>query len=151
MNRKVLSGITAIVLLLILVAAYTTYHKENNTQSTVYLKELENELIGKGYRYTLQEAKRDFLPAARKRILLEDNVLDIYLFSSEKKMEQAAKNISPDGCGYKSNLKAIQVSWVSYPHFYKKGGLIVQYVGEDNSFLTELEAILGTQFAGAPR
>ncbi len=34
------------------------------------------------------------------------------------------------------------------PHFYKRGSLIVQYVGEDEKIISDLGDLLGEQFAG---
>jgi hypothetical protein len=51
---------------------------------------------------------------------------------------------------YKSEYQknVLFVSWVSYPHFYKKGCLIVQYVGKNENIISDIEDILGEQFAG---
>lgn len=78
----------------------------------------------------------------------DDKAIDIYLFNSDNEMKNEASNIDSGGCGYKNSFKAIQVSWVSFPHFYKKGSLIVQYVGEDETIMADLTDILGEQFAG---
>ena len=42
----------------------------------------------------------------------------------------------------------MEIEWVSKPHFYKKGSIIVNYVGEDEKILDDLKDIFGTQFAG---
>jgi hypothetical protein len=53
------------------------------------------------------------------------------------------KNIHEGGIiGYAS------ISYVSDPHYFKKGNMIVQYVGENQKIINQLEKILGKQFAG---
>jgi len=42
----------------------------------------------------------------------------------------------------------MKVDWVSFPHFYKKGSIIVQYIGEDEKMISDLKDIFGDQFAG---
>ncbi|EHI99965.1 hypothetical protein CDLVIII_3403 [Clostridium sp. DL-VIII] len=44
--------------------------------------------------------------------------------------------------------KTKSVSWISYPHFYKKGNIIVQYIGKNEQIISNLKTILGEQFAG---
>jgi hypothetical protein len=59
-----------------------------------------------------------------------------------------AKNIDSGGCSYSNGSKSVEVSWASFPHFYKKGSLIVLYAGEDGNVMSDLEEIFGEQFAG---
>lgn len=42
----------------------------------------------------------------------------------------------------------IEIEWPKNPHFYKKGKIIVQYIGEDKEIVTDLDKIMGKQFAG---
>ncbi len=41
-----------------------------------------------------------------------------------------------------------KIHWIGPPHFYKKGKLLVLYVGDNDKVLKALEAVLGQQFAG---
>ena len=64
-------------------------------------------------------------------------------------IKDAEKDFLPTtSCGYSNGSKSINVSWVSLPHFYKKGSIIVQYVGENKNIISDLNDILGEQFAG---
>jgi len=47
-----------------------------------------------------------------------------------------------------STIGTSMISWVNTPHFFKKGGLIVLYVGRTQSTLDVLRSVLGEQFAG---
>jgi hypothetical protein len=47
-----------------------------------------------------------------------------------------------------STVGTSMISWVNTPHFFKKSGLIVLYVGKNQSILDALKKVLGEQFAG---
>ncbi|MFT4146652.1 MAG: hypothetical protein QM644_19585 [Mobilitalea sp.] len=123
--------------------------KETDPEKTYNLEQFENAMMDKGYEFEMQDAEQDFLPTTRKRMLLDNDLtLDIYLFKNNAKMEEEASRIDINGAGYSGPLNNIKVSWVSVPHFYKKGTLIVQYIGEDEAIISTLKDILGEQFAG---
>lgn len=117
----------------------------SNGNSNYNLEQFKNDMKNKGYNFEIQDNQNfHFIPTTSKRMLFDDIALDIYVFKSNKKMEKEASNIESDGSG----LNGVQVGWVSFPHFYKKGELIVQYIGEDKNIISDLENILGEQFAG---
>ena len=120
----------------------------NKGESTFGLEDFEAAMKDRGYVFEVMDADEDFLPAARKRMTIGEEVLDIYLFNSDKKMESEAGNIDEGGCGYNNGRTRKNVSWVSYPHFFKKGSIIVQYVGAIDSMKDTLRDIMGEQFAG---
>ena len=45
-------------------------------------------------------------------------------------------------------VQAGDVFWVAPPHFYRSGGIIVLYVGDDPAVIDALVTALGPQFAG---
>lgn len=120
----------------------------SNENSTYNLEQFENAMKDEGYNFEIQDIDLEFLSTTSKRMVFDDIVLDIYVFRSNKKMEKEARNIHRDGWGYSNGSEAMQVDWVSAPHFYKKGELIVQYIGEDKNIISDLEDILDEQFAG---
>ena len=63
-------------------------------------------------------------------------------------MESDSLIIDNNGFGYSRNHTAVNLSWISYPHFYKKGNIIVQYIGKNEKIISNLQNILGKQFAG---
>jgi hypothetical protein len=88
------------------------------------------------------------LNVPRKRVK-SDKINDfqglyIYLYEDNKKAKEDASKISKDGY---SNDRA-SVSWTAEPHFYIKGNIIVLYLGGDKNILSDLNDILGKQFAG---
>lgn len=58
------------------------------------------------------------------------------------------RGITPDGFGKHTVEQSIGVSWVEPPHFYRRGALIVQYIGDTPAIIDLLTRLLGPQFAG---
>lgn len=136
------------MMIIIIIGAFTGCSRESTSRETFGIEEFENAMKDKGYDYEIKDAEQDFLQAPRKRMIIDKTAIDIYLFRSSKKLEKEAGYISGDGCSYTNGSKSLMVSWVSFPHFYKKGSLIVQYVGEDEKIISDLTDIFGEQFAG---
>lgn len=112
--------------------------------------EFSKEMKVKNYTFQLKDVSKDhFLPTTRKRMIIDKEVIDIYLYNSNKAMEKDAKGIYDGGYAYSNGTEAVNVSWgVSYTHFYKKGNIIVLYVGENNKIISDLKDIFGEQFQG---
>ncbi|MEL7657736.1 MAG: hypothetical protein AAGU75_17715, partial [Bacillota bacterium] len=119
-----------------------------NSQKTFNIETFENAMDRSGYNFEIQDTQQDFIPATRKRMIIDNEAIDIYLFDDNIEMEKEANHISRDGSSYNSGSQSVKINWVSFPHFYKKGSLIVQYIGEDEKIISALEDILGKQFAG---
>ncbi|MDD3174759.1 MAG: hypothetical protein PHF63_14075 [Herbinix sp.] len=134
--------------LLLISTVFLGCSRENNSQNTFCLEEFEAAMTDKGYNFEIKDVEQDFLPTTRNRMIIDDIAIDIYIFNSDEKMESEASNIDSSGYSYDNGSKALNVSWVSFPHFYKKGSLIVQYIGEDENIISALDDILGEQFAG---
>lgn len=121
---------------------------ENNLKSTYSISQFENSMKDKGYKFEIKDVEQSFLPTARKRMMIDDNAIDVYLFNNDKEMENEASHIDNDGFNYNNGSKSVIVCWISSPHFYKKGSLIVKYIGDDKKIISDLKDILGEQFAG---
>lgn len=137
------------LILIFLITMFMGCSSQDNSKNTFNLEQFQNEMKARNYNYEIKDVSQDFLPTTRKRMTINNKVIDIYLFSSNKNMENEARHIDSGGCEYDNGSKAINVSWVSYPHFYKKGNIIVQYIGDDKKIMSDLKDILGEQFAGA--
>jgi len=143
-NNRIIVLITALFLMTMVAGC----NSEKNTKSTYSIKQFENAMKDKGYTFEIKDAQQDFLPTTRKRMIIDKKAIDIYIFSNDKMMEDEANHIDSGGSSYTNDLSSVNVSWVSFPHFYKKGSLIVQYIGEDEKIISDLKDILGEQFAG---
>jgi hypothetical protein len=121
---------------------------KQSSKNTLDMDQFVNLMKAKNYKFELKDVEKDFLPTTRKRILLGKEAIDIYLYNSNKEVENDAKRIDDGGCEYSDGTKSINVSWASYPHFYKKGNIIVQYVGKNEKVISDLKDIFGEQFVG---
>ena len=73
----------------------------------------------------------------------EDGV-QVFEYDSAETMESDAVLVDADG----GTIGTSMVSWMATPHFYKKGRILVLYVGDNAETLEVLEGVLGPQFAG---
>jgi hypothetical protein len=85
-----------------------------------------------------------FFSVKGRGISVNGENVQVFVYASESAAEAEAKLVSPDGTGVGTNL----MSWIAPPHFYRKGELIVLYVGGEHSVVDALVAVLGPQFAG---
>lgn len=63
-------------------------------------------------------------------------------------MEKDASTINKDASEISRAYNPIKIEWPKTPHFYKKGKIIVQYIGDDEKIISDLKEIMGEQFAG---
>lgn len=144
------NSITLLILSVFVLAMFTGCTSKNDSKDTFYIEQFQSEMKAKNYKFQIQDVgeSKHFIPTTRKRMIFDNGALDIYLFNSNDKMENEAKHIDSDGSGYSNGSRSMQIDWISEPHFYKKGNIIVQYVGKDEKVISDLEDILGKQFAG---
>lgn len=135
-----------LTLMSILILSLSGCHKELRYS----VDQFSNDLKSRGYVFEVQDFQKDFLPSERKKLAFdnEDILIFVNVYKSNQAMEIDAQNISIDGCSYKTEKSGINVSWVAPPHFFKKGNIIVQYIGEDDILVSDLSDILGDEFAG---
>jgi hypothetical protein len=84
-----------------------------------------------------------FSPEGRAFTVAGENV-QVFRYPSVRAAEAEAKKVNAVGASVGTN----SAMWVGPPHFYRKGRLIVLYVGENGGVLKALTAVLGPQFAG---
>lgn len=70
--------------------------------------------------------------------------VQVFEYDSAETMESDAVLVDASG----SPIGTTMVAWMATPHFYKKGRVLVLYVGDNAGTLEVLEGVLGTQFAG---
>jgi len=88
-------------------------------------------------------------------INIGDEIISIYEFESNEEMERNARFIGRSGFSMdwpdpeNEELRmAVQISWISYPHWFKKDYIIALYVGENEYMLNFLREVFGDNFAG---
>ena len=71
--------------------------------------------------------------------------IQVFEFADASSMKSQAKEISQDGMSIGNTV----VQWISPPHFFSTGKIIVLYLGTDTELLKQLETALRKQMAGA--
>jgi hypothetical protein len=90
------------------------------------------------------DISQPFFSVAGRRITLEGEDVQVFEYKSVATARREARQVAADG----RTVGTTQITWVSAPHFFKTGKLIVLYVGENPAVLKALGAALGRQFAG---
>jgi hypothetical protein len=70
--------------------------------------------------------------------------VQVFQYANAAGVDAEAAPISGDGMAVGTR----KIHWIGSPHFFKKGRLLVLYVGDNDKVLGSLEALLGQQFAG---
>ncbi|WBW98341.1 hypothetical protein [Oceanirhabdus sp. W0125-5] len=150
--KNLTKKIVFVAVVLWVVFAYI--YRNDINGNTFDINKFESEMKAKNYELKIINVKQEFLPTTRKRMIIGEEAVDIYLYGNNKKMENDAKNIDSGGCEYTSKgdiLNSVKVSWISEPHFYKKGKIIVLYVGTNEKIISDLKEIFGEEFAGTEK
>jgi len=88
--------------------------------------------------------EQPFLSVEGRMVTLNGEGVQVFEYPDAAQMEAQAAQISPTGTAVGTS----RVHWIAPPHFFKRGRVLVLYVGEDRSVIEALEAALGGQFAG---
>ena len=116
------------------------------------IDELIHSLTSKGYKITdIREIKRPkeisilTMPEVERELSIDNLHLSILIFSNEETAKAALNSISEDG----SKIGHAYISWVTHPHIYQNGKMIVIYAGDSLKMQWELKNILGRQDRGS--
>jgi hypothetical protein len=97
----------------------------------------------------------EFFSMPRQVITVNDAEVVVMEYADMATAEAEAAFVSPDGGKFsipdRSKPWVVMtrlIDWSATPHFYKRGRLIVQYVGDNPAVIGALETVLGPQFAG---
>ena len=90
------------------------------------------------------EVDQPFLSVVGTMIKLQGEDVQVFQYSSAAEMEAQSALISPEGTGVGTR----KIHWIGSPHFFKRGRILVLYVGNEKKVENALEAVLGRQFAG---
>ena len=86
-----------------------------------------------------------FFPMPGQTLKVNGEDIQVFEFQDSSAMESEAKEISTDGMSVGNTV----IQWISPPHFFATGKIIVLYLGTDAELLKNLETALGKQIAGA--
>ena len=88
--------------------------------------------------------EQPFFSVPARVFQVEGRDLQVYEFASAADAASATSQVSPTG----SPIGTSMVTWMAPPHFFRKDRLVVNYIGTSETVLTELQRLLGPQFAG---
>ena len=138
---------TIVILLLVFIVA--TFSSCSKQISYTAYEELIVNLEDMGFIVDTRGVEESILAGERKWLTINENDnLSVYLYENSNKMEEDAAYLSDDGFSYNNGKKAVEISWISYPHFFKVQNMIILYVGENLEIIHALEELVGSQFAG---
>lgn len=147
MRKQDRTSLTLIVLGTLLLAACSAAGISDGakTEQPETLEQLIAALQAKGNEVERAETLSQPFFAPEGQVLeMNGERVQVFEFPSEEEAATAAQSISPDG----GSISTSMVTWVSPPHFYHSGKLIVLHVGEESSTSAALEELLGPQIAG---
>jgi len=90
------------------------------------------------------EVDQPYFSVEGRLIQVGSEEVQVFQYPDTTAADKEAALVSPDG----STVGTSKLHWIAPPHFYKKGKLLVLYVGDDAQVLKALEAALGKPFAG---
>jgi hypothetical protein len=137
-----------VLILMLFITVLSIFGCSKQISDTAY-NDLITNLEKKDFNVIAEDVEENILQGQRKWLTINENEnISVYLYESSEKMEKDASRIDKEGFGYTNGNTETQISWVSYPHFFKKDNIIVLYVGEDLEIINALKEIVGLQFAG---
>ena len=139
------------LILILLIVTVSLFGCSKDASITDYEKLVSN-FKDLGFLIAEEDVGKDILQGQRKWLIINDEEnLSVYLYKTNKEMEEDASYIDEGGTSYTDGKKNVEISWISDPHFYKKGNIIVLYVGKNQEIINTLEEIIDLQFAGKPK
>ncbi len=88
--------------------------------------------------------EQPFFNVKGRMLHLLDEDIQSFEFPNPTAALASAKNIRTDGSGSDTTV----AMWIAPPHFYRKGRIIVLYLGRNKILIGYLAKVLGPQFAG---
>jgi hypothetical protein len=120
----------------------------SHTSQVVDYKSLLADLRAKGLRAeSAGKIVQPFFTVAGRVIQVNGQDLQVFQYPDAARAKAQAALVSPDGLA----VATTKVHWLAPPRFYKRGKLLVIYLGDDGDVLKILEAALGPHFAGKQR
>ena len=120
-------------------------------QHTAELQQLVSELGSHGATVGVgAPVTEPFFSASGRVLHVNGKEVQVLRFATSSAARVAAAAVSPDGysVGASEGTTVSHVDWVATPHLYRRGSLIVVYVGDDAPTLQLLGEVVGPQFAG---
>jgi hypothetical protein len=95
------------------------------------------------------ETSESFFSGHASGVRVGKRLVRVIEYRSAALMQREAAGVSPDGYQVQSERSDVMVEWVAPPHFFKRGRVIVLFLGKDPSLISAIQSVLGPQFAGS--
>lgn len=144
-NRFVLVSVLLGALVLLIACDTGPQAVDSQDEPVVDSSTLVNRLEGAGA--TVEPGGRvtqPFFTPQGQILAVNGQDVQVFEFDSVSDADGAASTVAPDGSSVGTSI----MTWISRPHFYKSGNLIVLYVGDETATIDILVDVLGPQFAG---
>ena len=91
-----------------------------------------------------EDVNQPFFSVPGRIIKVSGEDVQVFQYAHAGAAAEQAALVSADGNAVGTNM----LRWAGAPHFFKKGSLLVLYVGNDEKVISALAVVLGRQFAG---
>lgn len=91
-----------------------------------------------------ERVSQPFFSVAGRIVNINGEGIQVFEYARASALNMEAKRVSSDGM----TIGGSKPSWMAPPHFFKRGKLIVIYVGNNQTILNILKDAVGEQFAG---
>jgi len=88
--------------------------------------------------------EQEYFSVGGASVKVRETDILVFEYDTTEAMEADASLVASDG----GSIGTTMPFWVSTPHFFKAGRIIVVYIGDDTETLSQLQSLLGAQFAG---
>lgn len=115
------------------------------TTSASSWPELEKQLRSAGLELTAAgEVEQPFWTRTARVFTTAGGDLQLYEFATDADASAAAAQVGAGG----GTIGTSSMAWMTAPHFFRSGRVIVIYLGGDDTSLATLQSVFGAQFAG---
>lgn len=153
--RKIIALGLVIAYMTLILAGCSKNQKTSEQNTEDNISTIISSLEDHGYTVEKESAEKQLLTGERYRLVLNnslDSQVVIYEYENREKAKADADCIDKSGTkilfANGEEGTGVNVDWISIPHYYLYGNLIVEYVGTEESILSSLRNVCGPYFAG---
>jgi len=148
MRNKIGSIIMLLFIVVLLAACTGNSGSETTPTPDVYIVDKEGLIAALNAADAVREVgdpvKQEYFSVGGANIKVRETDVLVFEYDSPEAMEADASLVASDG----GSIGTTMLFWVSTPHFFKAGRIIVVFIGDDAETLAQLQSLLGAQFAG---
>ncbi len=148
MRNKISSSVILLLAVVLLAACTGNLGSEATPTPEIYIVDKEGLIAALNAADAVREVgepvSQEYFSVGGANVKVRETDILIFEYDSSEAMEADASLVASDG----GSIGTTMLFWISTPHFFKAGHIIVVYIGDDAETLAQLQSLLGTQFAG---